>query len=458
MGSYATLSVGNRELFSTKNAIDPLLMSLFRPTDKRMVRQPVTDAVADVYGRTAELEDVDAVTLIEYRSTVASIRDRLDLMGFTSRRARAAFDRGIRRAREEAHDNESETHPEVLRLHYQQEAEIVRRLSYDDWITGFARIVRDGLKASARGYGAESLLDEYPVSYMLNQQSLGDGAHFGFPSYDSRTVLRAMCEVLDGDTTVVMDLTDLVLGGWYDTDDDLLEEADYLVSADYQTTQRIIVLTEGGSDKRAFESALALLYPHLHEYFAFMDFDTLNVPGGASFLVSFVKAFAAAGVINRVVAIFDNDTAAAAALRSLDRPNLPPNVAIMQLPVLDELKTYPTLGPTGTALADVNGLAASIELYFGQDVLKRPDGSLTPVQWKGFDKSLGQYQGEIIDKQAVQGRFALKVANARANPGALASMDWSPMKRVLDTVREAVSVLRPLEEPLGHDLSAADSE
>src|SRR5436190_17494162 len=140
---------------------------------------------------------------------------------------------------------------------------------------------------------------------MLNDHSLGDG-HFGFPSYDRRTVLRAMCDVLDQHAEVVMDLTDLVLGGWYDTDDDLIQEADYLVSADYQTTQRIIALTEGGSDKRVLQAALGLIYPHLREYFAFMDFDELNVPGGAPSLVNFVKAFAAAGVINRVVAIFDN--------------------------------------------------------------------------------------------------------------------------------------------------------
>jgi len=450
MGSYATLSIGNRQLFSTKNGIDPLLMTLFRPSDKQIRKEPTTEAVADAYDREAELEDVDAVTIVQYRSTVIHLRDRLDLMGFTSQRARRAFARGIARVREEARDDLVDA-PDGLQDHYQQEAEVVERLTFEDWLGGFERIFRQRLEATPRGYGQSSLLDDYPVSYMLNEHSLGEGSHFGFPYYDSRTVLRAMCEVLDGDADVVMDLTDLVLGGWYDTDDDLIEEADYLVSADYQTTQRIIALTEGGSDKRVLEAAFGLLYPHLGGYFAFMDFDELNVPGGAPFLVSFVKAFAAAGVINRVVAIFDNDTAAAVALRALEGLKLPRNVAITQLPVLDELKSYPTLGPTGTALTDINGLAASLELYFGHDVLKRADGSLTPVQWRGFDKTLGRYQGEIIDKPILRERFAEKVQEARAHVEAIASMDWAPMRKVLDTIRDAVSGLSPLEEVPGDD-------
>ena len=429
MGSYSTLRIGSRQLFAAKNGIDPLLMSLFRPSDKRIRKAPATEAVADPYDRAAELEDVDAVTIVEYRSTVAHLRDRLDLMGFTSQRARRSFERGIVRVREEAQDDLSDASPDVLQEHYRQKADVVARLSFEDWLAGFARIFRIGLAATPRGYGQSSLSDDYPVSYMLNEHSLGEGSHFGFPSYHSRAVLRAMCEAIPGDADVVMDLTDLVLGGWYDTDDDLVEEADYLVSADYQTTQRIIALTEGGSDKRVLEAAFELLYPQLREYFAFMDFDELNVPGGAPSLVTFVKAFAAAGVINRVVAIFDNDTAAAGALRSLNDLKLPANVAITQLPVLDELKNYPTLGPTGTALTDINGLAASIELYFGRDVLMRADGSLTPVQWKGFDKALGRYQGEITDKPILQERFAAKVHNAKVRPEAIASADWVPMKR-----------------------------
>ena len=47
---------------------------------------------------------------------------------------------------------------------------------------------------------------------------------------------------------------------------------------------------------------------------------------------------------------------------------------------------------SGLEPLDVNGLAASIELYFGEDVLCAEQNKLTPVQWKGYNSTLRQYQ------------------------------------------------------------------
>src|SRR5258708_18077108 len=64
MGSYATFSVAGRELFSTKNGIDPLLMSMFRARDKRVRKEGATEAIAKAYSREAEVEDIDSVTIV----------------------------------------------------------------------------------------------------------------------------------------------------------------------------------------------------------------------------------------------------------------------------------------------------------------------------------------------------------------------------------------------------------
>jgi hypothetical protein len=255
-----------------------------------------------------------------------------------------------------------------------------------------------------------------------------------------------MLEHMHADTHVSLDLTDLVLGGWYEIEEDLLRDADDLVVADYHTTQRIIILTEGVSDRRMLEAAIRALYPHLADYFAFMDFDELAVPSGAGFLVGFLKAFAAAGVINRVLAVFDNDTAAAAALRALSGLSLPPNIGMVQLPRIPELERYPTLGPTGPAELDVNGLAASLELYCGPDVLARPDGALAPVQWKGFDPGMRRYHGEVVDKGRIQERFLAK-ALAATPPIPVDDGSWIPMRRAIDHIRQHAAALRPYEPP-----------
>ena len=50
----------------------------------------------------------------------------------------------------------------------------------------------------------------------------------------------------------------------------------------------------------------------VHVWLGFMDFEGVRIGGGAGSLVNIVKAFAGAGIVNRTVALFDNDTAARA--------------------------------------------------------------------------------------------------------------------------------------------------
>jgi hypothetical protein len=70
------------------------------------------------------------------------------------------------------------------------------------------------------------------------------------------------------------------------------------------------------------------------------------------------------------------------------------------LPPLDSLTAYPTIGPSGRADMDINGLAASVELYLGEDVLTDGEG-LCQVQWTGYDTALRQYQGQVLDKSGI---------------------------------------------------------
>jgi hypothetical protein len=53
---------------------------------------------------------------------------------------------------------------------------------------------------------------------------------------------------------------------------------------------------------------MKLLYPHLFDYFSFMDFESARVAGGASHLAKIVKSITGAGIVNKVAAIFGNDT------------------------------------------------------------------------------------------------------------------------------------------------------
>ena len=86
---------------------------------------------------------------------------------------------------------------------------------------------------------------------------------------------------------------------------------------------------------------------------------------------------------------------------------------------------------------NINGLAGSIELYFGHDVLLGADGNLTPVQWRGYDERLRDYQGEIMNKAELQSRFSAKLQACRGNPSLISDCDWGDIRLILDALRAA---------------------
>lgn len=213
----------------------------------------------------------------------------------------------------------------------------------------------------------------------------------------------------------------------------------------------VIVLTEGRTDAEFLKAGLDILYPHLSDLIRFLDYDQ-RAEGGAGALVRMVRAFGAAGIVNRVVAMFDNDTAAADAMRVLDFEKLPIHIQVCTYPPIEVAELYPTIGPPvgrsphgSIALADVNGLAGSIEMYLGRDVLRDSEGELRPVQWKSYISSVGRYQGEILDKTGIHASFREKCRLALSRPDVISYQDWDGIRLIIDTIRMAAQSAFPLK-------------
>ena len=441
MSSYAKLSLGSLELGTTRNEIDPGLMWIYRPSDKRIERidrrqrrrlaRYVEEDFID------EFDESNPFTIVEYSCTVAVARDRMDLKGFTYEVAEETFKREL--------DAEIQRYEGYLRdgrftqvsRAYEEKLALLRSLSIEDWREALARIRDEQL---TRGTVGEMPIDDPQLP--LLRHMLEDASEFyGFPGDDHRHVVRIALECASPEERLTYDLSDLVTGGWESASED---EIDHIVAAaegyfdeDFLLHQRVIVLTEGDYDRRTLERSLNLLYPHLAEYFHFFDFTGRRVGGGVGELANLVRAFAAADVRHRILALFDNDTAAKAALSNLDLDSLPGNIAVRHYPSLPLAEDYPTLGPSGKARMDVNGLAGSIEIYLGQDVLRDDDGVISPVQWTGYDRKMGAYQGEILDKQKVHDRFAEKLACCETDPEQINCYDWEGIRAILDKMRTA---------------------
>ncbi len=380
MGAYWTLSVHGLSLLEGENYINGEILQLFRREDARIDHARADAAQVDEYGK------------YEYVSNVAEMRERLDLMGFTIGRAAGDFEAGRQL---ELDDRASQ------RSRY---TKFLRAYSFDKWLSTFRRLLRHGKFPDVEGRHPRSLSVQ---QFICNRKH---DALVGFFHSDPRSVLRGCLQAAPAGWPVRLDLVDLVNAGYLDGD-----QGEYVrltdAAMEYSLTSPFVILTEGTFDAWVLQRTLVLVYPHLTDLFTFMDFDSSIAPGGAGHLVTTIKAFIGSGIKNRILAVFDNDTAAHAALRGLTGIAIPPNINWCTLPNLARLRSHPTVGPQGQQAADINGRACSIELFFGPDIVGRGKKRKV-VRWKSYDNAMRQYQGEVDDKGTLQKKFREKVKSA----------------------------------------------
>jgi len=298
-------------------------------------------------------------------------------------------------------------------------------MNLDKWLSTLKEIHEKGLTHNRYNRECDN---GTLLSYMLRED------WYGFPGVDLNVALRLALEVIPEDENFVYDVTELILSEYFDVDEDLVEYAANISSQEYYNNGKCIILTEGKSDTLVLSESLNLLYPHLADYFTFMDFDGAKVGGGAGSLANMVKSFSGAGIINKVVAVFDNDTAAHSALKGLKNAKISNNIKIFTLPDIDILRDYPTIGPSGMVNMNVNGLADSIEPYLGRECLLNSEGEYYPIQWTGLDAGLQKYQGEITEKDRVQKKFQDKMKKCAEDKSTIDNHDWGGIKAILEGI------------------------
>jgi hypothetical protein len=377
----------------------------------------------------------------EFRAPGPVVAARLDLLGVDEHTVRAALAaqlgqprasaweemaadlRGSRRlmlARTRRRLDETDTY---FRAEVERGDKLRQSMGVDGWVQRLASSPEEPDFRFDMGTGGRSWL----------MQELTD--------WDPRHALRAVLLAFP-EAGVTLAIADLGGGGGLEQSQSasLPSRAITAVSARAGVKAPIVVLTEGRTDAEFLKAGLNVLRPYLTDLIRFLDYER-RPEGGVGALVGMIRAFAAAGIANRVVAVFDNDTAAADAMRKLGTLPLPPQIQVMRYPNLDLAQAYPALGPSAQEslgstppVADVNGLAGSIEMYLGRDVLTRPDGTLRPVRWTSYVPSMDRYQGQIVDKDAIHQAFRAKSKAARENPRHAEQQDWSGLRLIIDAI------------------------
>jgi len=430
MGSYAEIWLGSLHVATTKNEIDPALMLLFRSSDKvvldaRTQRDSMPSPVRE-WAVGLELEDDEYPSVVFYKAPVTVIKDRLELKGYTLPTAQSALAAALSVI---ANEYEPMVHGPSGDF-FKPIFEVLRSGDVDQWLSALKIIKKRGLRPRQRGRHLGQSEHGAVVDFIL------ENSWYEYVGPDLSVALRLALEACSEHDELIYDVSDLVLCEEFAADTDFVAYALDVSSVDYSSSSKTIVLTEGRTDSWIISESIKLLYPHLFEYFTFMDFEGARVAGGAGGLANMVKAFAGAGILNKVVAIFDNDTAAEAAIRSLRNIRLPTNIQIMKLPPCSSLNDYPTVGPSGPVTMNVNGIAGSIDLYLGNDVLREEDSKLAPVQWTGYEAGVGKYQGEVLFKDRLHERFKKKL-QASSEAEILEASDWADIRLVLSTIFRA---------------------
>jgi hypothetical protein len=395
MGSYGSLDFGDLQVDSFKSEVPDFLISLFQESDRRW-KSPLIQSDT----RNAREEDAES---IKYVTSRAVMLERLDLLGFTSDAARRAFEDWRTREIERSLLYAEEDEDEVVR--FKPETEALEALAYDSW----RHRVPEALRTRFEKWDTPPAPSEDLASRKMR------GLHADwlfFPTSDPRVHLRALLDACSDAAEISLDITGLVDGGYLAFGAHVCDEARAAASKS-PMLEPTIIIGEGSSDIFILRTALAVLFPHVRDYFGFFEYEELRVDGGAGYVTKFLRAFGGARISSKIVAVFDNDTAGRLEFEVAKSLPLPPNITAMRLPDIDLARSYPSVGPQGAHKVDVNGSAASIEMYLGRQNLSLRDGMLTPVRWRTYNDRARSYQGEIENKAEVVERFKRDLTQVR---------------------------------------------
>ena len=405
MGEYIGISIKNHEYLWCKNSFGDLL-TIFSKDDLH---------IEQAYNE----DENEEYTVRYFATTVLKAKMALDCLGHTLTAAKADFEKSKAADLEYCDDDE-------------EYKEIEECFTFNEWeqaVKKFALILStDTYDCSNNKF--QSLDEESKKKLSFTEQMvigtspfISEERYLNYEEVDLWNIFRVILDAFDADEVVELNYTNLFDGGWCD---ETPKDEEYNVP-------KTIILTEGKFDVEVISKCMDLLFPHMKKFYSFINFSEYKVQGSTNFLTHYLKAFIASGIQNRVIAIYDNDSAGKGEMITLSNISIPDNYRIMCLPDLDLASHYPTLGPSGKEYMNINGKACSIELFLGKDVLT--DGNeLIPIQWKGF-KQTQTYQGEIMKKSVVQDNFREKIKQSLADN--TDRVLWQDMIDLLNTIFEA---------------------
>ena len=381
MGSIITLGLGNLEIDwgKTHNFIDH--SALF-------TKGKLGTATYKYF----DLDELDKVIYERQPALLSPLKDvvpRLELLGYTVGTAKSLYYEAVDLGYvskdeilpfEEVLDALQNLHIKTLPLNYQDREHDPGKF--------VEREILDLLKLLEKDDDFDD--DDIDMDRIFKRRLMGEVLENLHPW----AILRLLAENPENlDIPVVWFFHDVVEGGWVNTED---------IVKPVSQECKFILVTEGSSDTHILKKAISTLQPKISDFFTFIDMEEGYPFTGIGNLHNFCQGLAKIGVINNILAIYDNDIEGTSKFVDAQELQLPQNMRIMKLPFLDEFKAFKTIGPTGESIEDINGKAVAIECYLD---LNWESENEAVVRWSGFNKRIKQYQGELVAKEKYTKKF-----------------------------------------------------
>ena len=412
MGSYATFKIKDYELFWMKSYVDPSIMSLFTENDRKESIEHYEDDPENEYKK------------IIYVSNTETIKTRLNIMGFNL----TTLEHHFSISKKYKLDNLDEDSDKISRISL---SKFLDDFTFEKYLKTLKKIYDKKIDFFGNGNSLnyeelEKIKNENQyIKYILEEVEYPDHR----VDIDYRFYLRGFLEELDNNTNISVDVSEIIGGGYYN-------EADKIAEQSLTKSDKVIIFTEGKYDTDIIKQSMELLYPQYSTYFSFLDIELSNLELGANRVITYLKSFISAGIINKVVVLFDNDAEGIFCKKELLKlKDIPNNFCIKTYPDINIAKNYPTICPTGIEKLDINGSACSIELYLCTNVLK--EGKYyTPVEWHSFNEKIKKYQGSFSNKYKgdIQNKYDKILKECKENREKISNYNFDNMKILLKDI------------------------
>ncbi|MGW8113992.1 HEPN/Toprim-associated domain-containing protein [Caproicibacterium sp. NSD3] len=378
MGSMITLGIGRMEIDWGKNSSYRDYSALFQIQDIKLVPYYYANDEAD--NPVVEMKE-------GFSRILSSVKVRLDLLGYDITSIRGLYEASLKDCEEFGYEVQ---------------------FSFDDFYNTLRYIdipkvdsMKISIKYDENGYDlgeyvSKCILEDpqikkhLPVKYKKKDKNGWNNAIYDlgtfFENLDPCITLRVLAENPNNqDLELQWNFADVVEGGWAKRED--------FVSP-LSSGEKILIVTEGSSDSYIIKRTIESLYPDIADFFDFIDMEENYPFTGVGNLYNFCLGLVRINVGNKILVIFDNDTAGVEKYQLLSSVKKPDTFLITKLPNYDAFSHFQALGPQGESYENINGKAVAIECFLDLNSVNK----IPAIRWTSYNKKMKQYQGELVGK------------------------------------------------------------